>query len=67
MEKSSIHFAKGVRQQSRDVIKNEVEVYNEAFCEKYLGMGSNVGIATNGAYKYYFNRNSRRVPCFFFH
>jgi hypothetical protein len=44
MEKSSIHFAKGVRQQIRDVIKNEVEVYNEDLSEKYLGMPSDVGL-----------------------
>ena len=46
MEKSSIHFTKGVRQQCRDVIKSELEVNNEALSEKYLGMPSDVGTAT---------------------
>jgi hypothetical protein len=52
MEKSSIHFAKGVRQQNRDEIKSLLEVYNEALSEKNLGMPSDVGSATTGAFKY---------------
>jgi len=61
MEKSSIHFAKGVRQQIPDVIKNEMEVYNEALSEKYLGVPSDVGTATNGAFKYLKDRVWSRV------
>jgi len=38
MEKSSIHFAKGIRQQCCDIIKSELEIYNEALSEKYLCM-----------------------------
>ena len=61
MEKSSIQFAKGIRQQIRDVIKNEMEVCNEALSEKYLGMPSDVGTATNGAFKYLKDRVWSRV------
>ena len=61
MEKSSIHFAKGVRQQCRDVIKSELEVNNEALSEKYLGMPSDVGTASNGAFKYLMDRVWSRV------
>jgi len=46
MQKSSIHFAKGVKQQICDVIKNELEVYDEDLSEKYLGMPSDVQTAT---------------------
>ena len=38
MEKSSIHFAKGVRQQVRDGIKGILQVQNEALNGKFLGM-----------------------------
>ncbi|GJN18706.1 hypothetical protein PR202_gb05897 [Eleusine coracana subsp. coracana] len=52
VDKSSIHFAKGCRQIVRDEIKEELGIHNEALSEKYLGMPSDVGVATNGAFKY---------------
>jgi hypothetical protein len=52
MDKSFIHFAKGVRQNIRDDIKSLLEVHNEALSEKYLGMPSDVGAASTGAFKY---------------
>jgi len=52
MDKSSIHFAKGVSGSTRDEIMNTLEVHNEALSEKYLGMPTDVGTATNGAFKY---------------
>jgi hypothetical protein len=61
MEKSSIHFAKGVRQQNHDEIKSLLEVYNEALSEKYLGMSSDVGSATTGAFKYLKDRVWSRI------
>ena len=61
MEKSSIHFAKGVKQHIRDVIKNKLEVYIDALSENYLGLPSDVGTATNGAFKYLKDRVWSRV------
>ena len=40
---------------------NNVEVHNEALSEKYLGMPSDVGTSTNGAFKYLKNRVWKRV------
>jgi len=44
-----------------DVIKNEMEVYNEALNEKYLCIPLDVGTATNGAFKYLKDRVWSRV------
>ena len=52
MDKLSIHFAKGVSGSTRDEIMNTLEVHNKALSEKYLGMPTDVGTATNGAFKY---------------
>jgi len=38
MDKSSIHFAKGVSNRTREEIKNILNVQNESLSEKYLGM-----------------------------
>jgi hypothetical protein len=46
MDKSSIHFAKGVSGSTREEIMDILEVHNEALSEKYLGMPTNVGTAT---------------------
>lgn len=51
-EKSSIHFAKKCQQGVRDEIKSVLNVQNECLSEKYLGMPSDVGSATNGAFKF---------------
>ena len=52
MDKSSIHFAKGVSESTREVVMNALQVHNVALSEKYLGMPSDVGVLTNGAFKY---------------
>ena len=61
MEKSSLHFAKGVKQQCRDIIKSELEVNNDALSEKCLGMPLDVATASNGALKYLKDRGWSRV------
>ena len=50
--KSSIHFAKKCQQSVRDEIKLVLNVQNECLSKKYLGMPSDVGSATNGAFKF---------------
>lgn len=52
MEKSSIHFANGCSNDLREDVKNILEVQTEAVSEKYLGMPSDVGATTYGAFKY---------------
>jgi hypothetical protein len=51
-DKSSIHFAKGVRGSVREEIMDTLEVHNMVLSEKYLGMPTDVGVSTNGAFKY---------------
>jgi hypothetical protein len=52
MNKSSIFFAKGVDQQSRDEIKLILNVHNESLNEKHLGLPTVVGSTTMDAFKY---------------
>jgi hypothetical protein len=52
VDKSSIHFAKGCRQSLRVEIMDILDVHNESLNQKYLGMPTDVGIATIGAFKY---------------
>jgi len=61
MDKSSIHFAKGVSGGIREEIMETLDVHNEALSEKYLGMPTNVGTATNGAFKYLKDRVWKKV------
>ena len=61
MDKSSIHFAKGVSESTREVVMNALQVHNVALSEKYLGMPSDVGVLTNGAFKYLKDRVWKRV------
>jgi hypothetical protein len=61
LDKCSIHFAKGVRQVIRDEIKNTLNVQSEVLSAKYLGMPSNVGIATYGTFKYLKDRVWNKV------
>ena len=61
MDKSSIHFAKGVSNRTREEIKNILNVQNESHSEKYLGMPSDVGASTNGAFKYLKDRIWKRI------
>lgn len=51
-EKSSIHFAKGVRGNIHEEIKISLDIHIEALSEKYLGMPTDVSSSTNGAFKY---------------
>ena len=62
MDKSSIHFAKGVSRSTKEEIKTLLNVQNELVSKKYLGMPSDVGGSVNGAFKYLkdrFGRGSR--------
>ena len=61
MDKSSIHFAKGCRQNIREEIMNLLSVHNESLSEKYLGMPSDVGSSVNGAFKYLKDRVWKKV------
>ena len=61
MEKSSIHFAKGISVTIRGEIMDELSVRNMSLSEKYLGMPSDVGASTNGAFKYLKDRVWKRV------
>jgi hypothetical protein len=61
LDKSSIHFAKGCRQDVRDDIKEILNVQKESLNEKYLGMSFDVGSSVNGAFKYLNDRVWKRV------
>jgi hypothetical protein len=61
MEKSSIHFAKGVSENTRHEIKEVLGVHSEALSEKYLGMPIDVGASTNGAFEYLKDRMWKKV------
>jgi len=61
MEKSSIHFAKGVSATIREEIMDELSVRNMSLSEKYLGMPSDVGASTNDAFNYLKDRVWKRV------
>ena len=60
-DKSSIHFAKKCQQSVRDGIKGVLNVQNECLSKKYLEMPSDVGSATNGAFKYLKDRIWNKV------
>jgi len=60
-DKSSIHFPKGVSAVVRGEIMDSLEVHNEALSEKYLGMPTDVGVSTNGAFKYLKDRVWKKV------
>jgi hypothetical protein len=61
MDKSSIHFAKGVQNTLREEIMDTLHVHNVSLSEKYLGMPSDVGISVNGAFKYLRDRVWKKV------
>ena len=52
MDKSSIHFAKGVPRSTKGEIMNLLEVHNMSLSDKYLGMPSDVGVSVSGGFKY---------------
>jgi hypothetical protein len=51
-EKSSIYFTKGCPQARRDIIKNILDINNEALNERYLGMPTDVGSSKYGTFKF---------------
>jgi hypothetical protein len=59
--KSSIHFSKGCGEAIRDEIKQILDVHNEALSEKYLGMPTDVGNSSHGAFKYLKDRVRQKV------
>jgi hypothetical protein len=61
VDKSSIHFAKGVAASIREEIKDLLDVQNEALSEKYLGMPTHVGNSINESFKYLKDRVWKRV------
>jgi len=60
-DKSSIHFAKGVNGNVQEEIKASLQVHNVALSKKYLGMPTDVGLSTNGAFKYLKDRVWKKV------
>jgi hypothetical protein len=52
LDKSSIFFSKGCPESRRHSVKTILNVSSETLNEKYLGMLSDVGRSTNGAFKY---------------
>jgi hypothetical protein len=52
MDKSSVHFAKGVPQSTRGEIMNLLEIHIMSVSDKYLGMPSDVGVSVSGAFRY---------------
>ncbi|CAA0830026.1 Unknown protein [Striga hermonthica] len=60
-DKSSIHFAKGVSVNVREEVMAVLEVHNEELSEKYLGMPTDVGTSSNGAFKYLKDRVWNKV------
>jgi hypothetical protein len=61
MDKSSIHFAKGGIEQDQRGNQEMLNVPTESHSERYLGMPSDVGASTNGAFKYLRDRIWKRV------
>lgn len=60
-DKSSIHFAKGVSENIQEEIKASLQVHNVSLSEKYLGMPPDVGLSTNGAFRYLEDRVWKKV------
>jgi hypothetical protein len=61
LDKSSIHFAKGCRDNTWEAIKSILDVHNVSLSEKYLGMPMDTGNASNGAFKYLKDRVWKRI------
>lgn len=60
-DKCSIFFSKGCPEHVREEMKVTLQVHNESLSEKYLWMPSDVGRATNGAFKYLQDRVWKRI------
>jgi hypothetical protein len=52
LAKSSVLFSKGCKQNTHNDIKSVTLVENESINEKYLALLTDVGISSNGAFKY---------------
>ena len=61
LDKSSVFFSKGCPEVRRQAVKDILNVPNETLNEKYLGMPSNVGRSTCGAFKYLKDRIWKKV------
>jgi hypothetical protein len=57
----SIFFSKGYRQTIHNEIKSITHVENESLNEKYLGLATKVGRATNGVFQYIKDRVWKKV------
>jgi hypothetical protein len=60
-DKSSVFFSKGCPEGRRQSVKNILSVPNETPNEKYLGMPSDIGRLTNGAFKYLKDRIWKKI------
>jgi hypothetical protein len=61
MDKSSVFFSKGCPESVRNGMKERLNIHNESLNDKYLGMPSDVGRATNGAFKFLKDRIWKRI------
>jgi hypothetical protein len=61
LAKSSIFFSKGCRQITRNEIKSILHMENESLNEKYLGLPTEVGRSTIGAFQYLKDRVWNKV------
>jgi hypothetical protein len=61
LAKSSIFFSKACRQTIRDEMRLITKVENESLNERYLGLPTDVGRTTNGAFKYLKDRVWNKV------
>jgi hypothetical protein len=61
LDKSSVFFSNGCLEVIRAAMKERLNVQNETLNDKYLGMPSDVGRSTNGAFKYLSDRVWKRV------
>jgi len=60
-DKSSIFFSKKCSENSKEQVKQKVNVHNEALTERYLGLPTDVGRTKNGAFKYLKNQVWNKV------
>ncbi|XP_071680070.1 uncharacterized protein [Lolium perenne] len=61
LDKSSIFFSKKCPVTIKQELKDILNVQNETLSEKYLGMPSNVGRSTSGAFKFLKDRIWKRI------
>jgi hypothetical protein len=61
MQKSSIFFGRGCREETRTMLKDLIGIQCEALSERYLGLPSVVGRSKNGVFKYVTNRFKGKV------